>query len=158
MSDVLTIRVNGADRLASRLSALAAQIGGDTVARALVAEAEIEMTEAKKRTPVDTGALRASGHVGGPFRRGNTVEVKLGFGGPSAPYAIFVHERLDVFHKVGQAKFLESVLLESAPFLPARVAERVRRGLGRQYAPSRGERAQQDAALDAMQQALDMED
>ncbi len=31
-------------------------------------------------------------------------EVKVGY---SAPYALAVHERLNVFHKVGQAKFLE---------------------------------------------------
>lgn len=158
MSDVLTIRLTNADRLVSRLTALANEIGVQTVGDALLAEAEIEMTEAKRRTPLDTGALRASGHVGGPYRRNGGVEVVMGFGGPSAPYAIHVHERLDVFHRVGQAKFLESVLLESAPYLPQRVAERIRRGLGSRYAPSRGEVAAGRASVDSLTASVDMED
>lgn len=158
MTDVLTIRLAGADRLVSRLTALSNEMGWQTVSNALLAEAEIEMTEAKKRTPVDTGALRGSGHVGGPFRRNGGIEVVMGFGGPAAPYAIHVHERLDVFHRVGQAKFLESVLLESAPYFPQRVAERIRRGLGAKYAPSRGEVAASRASVDGLTASVDMED
>lgn len=85
-------------------------------------EAEIEMTEAKQRTPVKTGNLRASGIVLGPDEDGT---VTLQFGGPAAPYAVYVHENLDAFHKVGQAKFLESVVLESAPNMAERLAERI---------------------------------
>jgi hypothetical protein len=51
-------------------------------------------------------------------------------GGPSASYAIYVHENLENFHPIGQAKFLESVVLESAPFLGARIATRVRAQMG----------------------------
>jgi hypothetical protein len=108
-----------------RLAERAPQVVGE----AMRAEYEIEMTEAKRRTPVDTGALRSSGHVTGPRREGNTIEVSLNFGGPSVDYALKVHEDLESFHRVGQAKFLERVLDESAPFIPARVAERVRRRL-----------------------------
>jgi hypothetical protein len=97
----------------------------DRAIKALEFEAEIEMTEAKKRTPVDTGALRASGHVKPARRYGKDISVSLEFGGPSAPYAVYVHENLEAFHKVGQAKYLESVLLESAPYMGARVAKRM---------------------------------
>ena len=38
---------------------------------------------------------------------------------------VTVHENLDAFHRVGQAKFLESVLVESRPYLAARVARRM---------------------------------
>lgn len=119
---------------------------GDTVpgnfARALRQEAEIEMTEAKKRTPVKTGALRASGVVVGPVRDGQDYVVAMGFGqvpSVAAGYAVEVHENLHAFHHVGQAKFLESVLLESAPYLPARVAERMRTGAGAWFQPSASE-------------------
>jgi hypothetical protein len=98
----------------------------DAAIMALEAEAEIEMTEAKRRTPVDTGALRASGHVKPARRNGRDITVELDFGGPSAPYAVFVHEDMEAFHRVGQAKFLESVLVESAPHMAARVAQRMR--------------------------------
>jgi hypothetical protein len=54
--------------------------------------------------------------------------VRMAFGGPAAPYAIKVHEDLEAFHRVGQAKFLESVLLESAPHLAQRVSRRIRLG------------------------------
>ena len=49
----------------------------------------------------------------------------MGFGGPAAGYAIYVHEDLGAFHPVGDAKFMESVLNESRPFLAKRIAARV---------------------------------
>lgn len=91
---------------------------------ALRQECEIEMAEAKNRTPVDTGALRASGRVE-TERTSNYVRATLSFGGASAPYALKVHEDLDAYHDDGQAKYLESVLQESAPFMAARVARRL---------------------------------
>lgn len=82
------------------------------VPKALRSVGEVWMTEAKKRCPVDKGVLRSSGHVQGPIRSGNNIIVKLVFGGPSAGYARVVHENLTAKHKVGQAKYLESVVLE----------------------------------------------
>ena len=84
------------------------------------------MTEAKRRTPVRTGVLKGSGHVTGPIWHGRDVTVELKFGGPAAPYAVAVHEGVDVFHKNGEAKFLERPLMESAPHLAARVARRIK--------------------------------
>jgi hypothetical protein len=95
------------------------------IAAALHEEAEELMTEAKRRTPVDTSALRSSGHVQIPQVDQDSVSVTLAFGGPAAPYAVYVHEDLTANHPVGQAKFLESVLTEAAPNLPARIARRV---------------------------------
>lgn len=119
-----TVKVTGLGQVQTRLAQLARRYG-NAAGRALRAEAEIEMTEAKKRTPVDTGALRGSGHVTGPSISGRDISVELKFGGPAAPYAVRVHEDLQAFHQVGQAKFLESVLNESAPYLRARVAARI---------------------------------
>ena len=91
--------------------------------QALRVEAEIEMGRAKERTPVRTGTLRASGRVEDlPGQWG----VRWAFGGPAINYAIYVHENLQAYHRVGQAKFLESVLEEAAPDLPDRVARRMR--------------------------------
>lgn len=158
MASSLTMTVEGVDRLASRLTALANQVGFQTVGHALRAEAEIEMTEAKRRTPVLTGALRASGHVTGPRMAGRVVEVVMGFGNASVDYAVKVHEMTNVFHRNGQAKYLESVLLESVPYLAQRVANRIRVGLGSSFGPSRGEVAQSRAASSALQSAIDMQD
>ena len=93
--------------------------------RALVEEAQIEQKESMKRTPVLTGALRAS-HETSDFKFvGDTIEVSIKDGGASAPYAVPVHENLSAFHKVGQAKFLESTVRESAPHMADRVARRL---------------------------------
>lgn len=87
------------------------------------------MTEAKRRTPVDTrpnaphpGQLRDSGEVHEPEQKGNTVSVTLSF---DTDYAIYVHENPDAEHPVGQWKFLQSVLEESAPYMAERYARRM---------------------------------
>jgi hypothetical protein len=95
------------------------------LARALFQEAERVMAEAKRRTPVDTGALRSSGTVSAPTADAGGFQVQLSFGGPSAPYGLYVHEDLEAHHPVGQAKFLESAALEAAPTLLDHVGRRV---------------------------------
>ena len=61
----------------------------------------------KRLTPVDIGALRASGYVTLPEFQGSRVVVELGYGGDiSYSYAVKQHERLDFHHEVGQAKYL----------------------------------------------------
>lgn len=103
----------------------------DHVAAALYQEAQIEATEMKRRTPVDTtegaphpGNLRNSIHVEEPERRGRTISVTIATGA-QAPYAIFVHENPDAIHPIGQWKFMESVLDESRAWMAARIAKRV---------------------------------
>lgn len=104
---------------------------------ALFVEANVEMTEAKRRTPVDVnyaggrrpphpGQLRASGTVHPPEQSGKRLFVVLSFGGGAVDYAVWVHEILDNFHPVGRAKYLESTLNESAPFMARRIAERLK--------------------------------
>lgn len=101
----------------------------DKVARGLYEEAEIEMLESKRRCPVRYGVLRASGTVHEPEIRGRNISVTMSYGGPGSgaeDYAIPQHENLEFFHTVGEAKFLESVLNESEPYMAGRVARRVR--------------------------------
>lgn len=97
----------------------------DVVKRGLMQETQIETTEAKKRTPVDKGPLRASVHAEGAFERGRTIYSAIVAGGPSAPYAEIVHEDPDAFHPVGQWKYIESVIMESKAFFGSRVATRI---------------------------------
>ncbi len=101
------------------------QAGMKQAARALYQEALVESKESQRRTPVDTGALRATHEVQKPRIEGHDVSVAIRVGGPSAPYAVIVHEDLEADHKVGQAKFLESTILESRPFLAERIAKRI---------------------------------
>jgi hypothetical protein len=92
---------------------------------ALRQETEVEATEVKRRTPVDKGTLRGTIHVEGPFREGRRIWTTIVAGGPAAPYAFFVHEDPDAHHEVGQWKYLESVILQSAPHMASRVGARV---------------------------------
>jgi len=117
--------IHGADSVNRRLTELLNSVP-QKVAAALYAEASNILTEAQKRTPVEFGTLRASGHVVGPTTEGGNVSVIIAFGGPAAPYAVYVHENMEAHHNVGQAKYLESVIVESSPKLAARVAARVK--------------------------------
>lgn len=94
------------------------------IAAALYAEALKIQRESMKRTPVDTGALRASHVTRIAQDDDDAIEVIIQVGGPSASYAVHVHEDLEAAHTVGQAKFLESSLYDAEPGLMKRVAQR----------------------------------
>lgn len=132
----------GAGSMMSKLREIAAKFP-DRVAAAIYQEAQIEMTESKKRCPVSPtaaqlrmmhrsvpknhvpGTLRASGTVHEPVRSGRNISVTLSYGGAARAYAVVQHERLDFHHTTGQAKYLESVLNESRPYMAERVGRRV---------------------------------
>lgn len=125
----MPVEVKGYDLVSANLAQLVAQ-SPKLAGLALRSEAEIEMTEAKRRVPVKTGALRGTGHVVPPAVEGGQIVVKLQFGGPAVDYALEIHENLEMFHpRGGQAKYLESVVKESAPYLAQRVATRLARRL-----------------------------
>jgi len=114
----------GADAALKDLSDLQV-FAPDRFAKALYQEAQIELKEIIKETPVDTGALRATLVLEGPFREGRRIWVVVSAGGPSVTYAFIVHEDTEAFHKVGGAKYIERPLRESAPFLAERIAKRI---------------------------------
>lgn len=70
-------------------------------------------------TPIDTGELRSRAFVSDVYETANSQQIVVGYeqegqsfpimsGDNSNKYSIYVHERLDVHHPVGQAKFLET--------------------------------------------------
>ena len=120
----MAIEFQGMPELRRGLERLAREAPHE-VGRALFQEAQIEATESRQRTPVKWGNLRASHEVHPPKIQGNDISVRITVGGPAAPYAWLVHEDLDATHTVGQAKFLESTLLESKPFLAQRLKRRI---------------------------------
>lgn len=109
----------------------------DVAARALNVVAEETMTEAKRRTPVDTGTLRRSGKVHKrATARSLTAEMSFG-----TEYGVFVHERTDVRHPTGEAKFLENAIKFTAGFFEERVANLIREELPKRdtrYQPGTG--------------------
>lgn len=127
--------IKGVAGMVSTLQKIAAKFP-DRVAAAMYTEGQVEMTESKRRCPVDTrpnasypytkaphpGQLRASGFVHDPERRGRQLTVTLSYG---TDYAVYVHENPDAFHPVGQWKYLESVLNESRGHMAERLARRI---------------------------------
>ena len=87
---------------------------------------EVKRTEVVKRTPKDVGTLRNTIHVDGPESQGKRITVAIVAGGPAAPYAIVQHENLSFKHTEGQAKYLESVILESRSTIGADIAALVK--------------------------------
>ena len=121
MGDQVTAEIKGLDDLNEKIAEAVKRVKRDTADR-LFLGAEIIMTDAKNRTPVLTGALRESGHVEEPKVTDSEISVRLAFGGPAAPYAVYVHERQGLHHPVGEAKFLENAVNAGAPHLLAALA------------------------------------
>lgn len=94
----------------------------DALSAAIYQESLEVAAEAKKRTPVDTGRLRATGYAAPPVETMRGPEGEVGFG---TNYAVYVHEALSAFHRVGGPKFLESVVNERQKGYRQRMADRV---------------------------------
>lgn len=119
----LSLTLEGTDVVVAHLHAIGERVK-PVAARALLAEAEAIMTRSKEEyVPVDTGVLRASGHVNPPDIHGDDVSVSLGFGGAAKDYAVIQHERLDYKHTVGGPKYLERPLLEATRGLAERIGK-----------------------------------
>lgn len=104
---------------------------------ALYQGANIIMTEAKGRAPLDIGTLRNSGYVTLPRRQGDEVMVEAGFGGAAKAYAVAIHEG---FYKrsdgrivylepidIGEKKYLENAINAKE----SEVKERIKRIAGK---------------------------
>lgn len=112
----------GEERLLRVLAAL--DNAEQALGRALYEEANRIFNVSQTLVPVDTGTLRSSGHVTPPNQGPRGVEVTIGYGGAAAPYAVYVHERLDLNHpNGGQAKFLEQPVNEAADGIAGRLAD-----------------------------------
>jgi hypothetical protein len=98
--------------------------------KGLRSEADRLLANAQERCPVKTGTLRRSGHVGALTEEGGNLTASIGFGGPAASYALPVHERTEVRHPVGEAKFLERAADEAAGSFASNVAAAIRSELG----------------------------
>ena len=103
MSKGITFKLDD-DGLSKKLGALKG-IATKEGRAARHAEGELIMTDAKRRTPGDTGTQRRSGSV-----QSDDKVTSLSFGGAASQYAVFVHEILTNHHPVGEAKFLENAM------------------------------------------------
>jgi hypothetical protein len=117
--------LNGLDGVKRQIAELFAKAPG-AVGAALYQEGLAVDAVAVQKTPVDTGRLRATHYVGPPQTNGDHIEVPVGFG---TDYAVYVHERTDVAHTTGEAKFLEKAMHERSSGFEVRLARRARKNL-----------------------------
>lgn len=116
----------GAEDVARRLGVKKAEIV-DATMTSLYEESQDVLAEASREVPVDTGRLRASAYGEPPKVDGMKMSVRIGYG---TNYALPVHERVEVKHKVGRAGWLRHVLERRASGYAQRIADRVRRRIG----------------------------
>ena len=96
------------------------------VAQAIWEEANTIFAKSQILVPVDTGVLRGSGGVSAPQMGNQGYFVDIFYGGPAAPYALFVHEIIGNYHNPPtQAKYLEQPLMESMNGLQERIKGRI---------------------------------
>lgn len=118
--------VNGAEELRRRLEVLGGALPAEAGKALYQFAVSVVEPLSVERTPVQFGVLRGSHETLKPEVSGNDVSVAIVVGGPSVGYAVPVHEILTAHHHVGQAKFLESAVHDTAPRLAEEVAQRVK--------------------------------
>lgn len=137
--------LRGVKEMEAKLKEIA-RLFPDRVAAAIYTEAQIVMTESKRRCPVasDGGTLRASGQVHEPVRSGNKISVTMSYGGAASAYALAVHETPSVYdpptwrmmYDQGGSidwtsegtgpKFLEGPINEAMPEMAMRIGGRIK--------------------------------
>ena len=125
MAQVFRFEIEGAQELRNMLE-VSGKDAGRVVAQVITEEANTIFGKALVLTPVDTGALRGSGGVSAPMNTPEGIGVDIFFGGPAAPYAMYVHEIIGNYHNPPtQAKYLEQPFMERLPEIQANLARRI---------------------------------
>lgn len=77
----------------------------------------------QKRTPIETGTLQNSGTV----EPAGDLRVVIGF---NTTYAAAVHERTELHHEQGEAKYLENAIVQEGPRILQAQADEMKRRMG----------------------------
>jgi len=107
VSDVLKSVQDKTDKVNAEIQKKLTSAAGELIARST------------RLTPIETGELRARTFIDKPQLEDGAWLVNCGYEknsmaypktgeGTGNEYAVYVHERMDLKHKVGQAKFLET--------------------------------------------------
>lgn len=125
MAQTFTFELEGAQEL-RRMLEVSGKDAGKIVGQVILEEANMIFAKAMILTPIDTGALRGSGGVSAPMNMPTGIGVDIFFGGPAAPYALYVHEIMYYKHNAPtQAKFLEQPFMERLPNIQQNMARRI---------------------------------
>lgn len=124
---VLEVTVEGIGGMEAQLERLRKEIGPRALAVGMYAAANEVLNDAKDtKVPIDEGPLVGSGYVTLPDPNDRIPIIEIGFGGAAKEYAENVHEDLEAFHEVGQAKYLEAAMAENFGRLTGIIASRGR--------------------------------
>lgn len=113
----INLEIKNLDKLEAQLHQVKS-LTTKTAKRLAREDVEELMAESRSQVPVDTGALQDSSYI-----EETPDGLKFGYGGAHAQfnskrneytteYQLAVHERLDVYHTNGKAKFLEDPVNE----------------------------------------------
>lgn len=117
--------LDGIDDLQKVLKNLKDQSGA-VMGQALYEEANVIFANSQVLVPVDTGVLRGSGGVSAPQMGTRGYFVDIFYGGPAAPYALYVHEIIGNYHNPPtQAKYLERPLMDRIPAIQQNLSKRI---------------------------------
>lgn len=94
-------------------------------AEGVEAGAQLVFVDSQRDVPTDTGGLKQSGRL---RTDGLYAEITYGEGLPD-PRAVIVHEKLDLHHDDGTAKYLENPTTAAAARVRSTIAAAIRRKL-----------------------------
>lgn len=118
-------KIKGIKSLNRKIGSIKNDVGPKAYASSLIKILLSVEAEMIPRTPIATGKLRRSG-------TGNATITKVGVNGAkgmvfyTANYAVFVHERTELRHNTGEAKFLQNAILAVAPTINSKLASSIK--------------------------------
>jgi HK97 gp10 family phage protein len=127
------VKITGADEMAKKLESLGRN-WRKAVKKALHQEASLVKDDAHDRTPHDEGPLRGSYDLKVTQRRhkvhGLRLLAKILVGGPSEPYAAYVHEHGPRAGGPGERHFLKNAFDAVRHTISARLSARIKQNHG----------------------------
>ncbi len=106
-------RVTGGAALRRNLRRVTNKVVPDAAAAGIYGLGVENIRKAAERIPVASGTARASAYSTLPVETSRGPVVESGFGGKADAYIVGLHERTEISHPTGRAKFLESAVNES---------------------------------------------
>jgi hypothetical protein len=112
---MISMKVHGLEELARNFHR-APDTLQDEIGVALGQSLAMAETEAKRRTPLDTGYLRSSIGGGAGFRFVDKKKLRAGVG-TNVSYAYWVEVRKDLHHPVGEWGYMQKGAKAAEPFI-----------------------------------------
>lgn len=105
----MNIKFLGFKKMNSNINTLKNKIGPSSFRKSIIKSMLRVEADSMRRTPVDTGNLRSSA-AGNATITSSSSNGASGIVYYTANYAIYVHERTELRHNVGEAKFLQNAV------------------------------------------------